>query len=79
VSPHLSFVDVGGNGYATVRVTPDILETEFVCVQRPIARSTEPDGGPLEYRVLHRARLWKHGETPSLEQQVLEGAPNLSV
>lgn len=79
LSPHVSFVDLGGHGYATVRVTPDILETEFVCIQRPIARSTSPDGGPLEYRVLHRARLWKRGEHPSLEQQVLEGAPNLSV
>jgi len=28
--------------------------------------------------VLHRARLWKHGELPKLEQQVLEGAPKLS-
>ena len=79
LSPHVSFVDVGGNGYAVVRVAPDTLETEFVCVERPIARSTSPDGGPLRYRVLHRARLWKHGEPPSLEQQILEGAPTLSV
>ena len=79
VSPHLSFVDVGGHGYSTVRVTPDALETEFVCIQRPIERNTSPDGGPLRYRVLHRARLWKRGESPNLEQQVLEGAPNLSV
>jgi len=79
LSPHLSFVDLGGHGYATVRVTPEALESEFVCIERPIARSTTPDGGPLRYRVLHRARLWKRGEHPSLEQQVLEGAPNLSV
>jgi alkaline phosphatase D len=79
LSPHVSFVDAGGNGYATVRVTPDILETEFVCVERPVTRSTAPDGGPLVYRVLHRARLWKRGETPRLEQQVIEGAPNLSM
>ena len=78
LSPHLSFIDLGGHGYATVRVTPDILETEFVCIQRPIVRSTSTDGGPLEYRVRHRARLWKHGEVPRLEQQVLEGAPKLS-
>ena len=79
LSPHLSFVDTGGNGYATVRVTPDLLETEFVCVERPIARSTTPDGGPLRYRVLHRARLWKQGEPPRLELQVLEGSPDLSM
>jgi hypothetical protein len=42
LSPHLSFVDVGGHGYATVRVTPDVLESEFVCIDRPIARSTTP-------------------------------------
>ena len=79
LSPHLPFVDLGGHGYATVRVTSDVLETEFVCLPRPIARSTSPDGSPLEYRVLHRARLWKHGESPHLEQQVFEGAPKLSV
>lgn len=79
LSPHLSFLDLGGHGYATVRVTPDLLEAEFVCVPRPIARDTSPDGGPLVYRVRHRARLWKRGETPTLEQQVLEGAPKLSM
>jgi alkaline phosphatase D len=79
LSPHLSFVDVGGHGYAAVRVAPDVLESEFVCIERPIARSTTPDGGPLRYRVLHRARLWKRGEQPRLEQRVLEGAPDLSI
>jgi alkaline phosphatase D len=53
--------------------------TEFVCIQRPITRSTSPDGGPLQYRVLHRARLWKRGERPRLEQRVIEGAPSLSI
>ncbi len=79
VAPHLSFVDLGGHGYATVRVTSDTLETEFVCIPRPVERSTAPDGGPLVYRVSHRARLWKAGERPTLEQRVLEGAPNLSI
>jgi len=79
LSPHLSFVDLGAQGYGTVRVTPDTLESEFVCIDRPIARSTSPDGGPLRYRVVHRARLWKRGEHPQLEQRVLEGAPDLSV
>ena len=79
MSPHLAFVDVGGHGYALVRVKPDVLESEFVCIERPITRSATPDGGPLRYRVLHRARLWKRGEHPTLEQQVLEGAPDLSM
>ncbi|MEQ1832938.1 MAG: alkaline phosphatase D family protein [Candidatus Eisenbacteria bacterium] len=77
LSPHLSFVDLGAQGYSTVRVTPDTLETEFVCVQRPIERSTSPDGGPLAYRVVHRTRLWRPGEQPKLELQVLEGDPKL--
>jgi alkaline phosphatase D len=79
LSPHLSFVDLGGHGYATVRVTADALETEFVCIPRPVERRTEPDGGPLLYRVSHRTRLWKRGERPSLEQRVLEGTPTLSI
>jgi alkaline phosphatase D len=79
LSPHLSFVDLGGHGYATVRVTSDALETEFVCIPRPVDRTTAADGGPLRYRVAHRARLWKQGEKPALEQRVLEGAPTLSI
>ena len=79
VSPHLTFVDVGGHGYATVRVAPDLLETEFVCIARPVERSTAPDGGPLRYRVRHRAPLWKAGDRPKLDVRVLEGAPDLSL
>jgi alkaline phosphatase D len=79
LSPHLSFVDLAGHGYATVRVTANALETEFVCMPRPTERSAAPDGGPLVYRVSHRARLWKRGERPALEQRVLEGTPALSI
>ena len=46
----------------------DALEVEFVCIPRPLERSTTPDGGPLAYRVVHRAKLWKGGETPQLER-----------
>jgi alkaline phosphatase D len=79
LSPHLSFVDMGAHGYATVRVTSQWLETDFVCMPRPVERSERADGGPLRYRVRHRARLWRKGERPRLEQQVLEGDPELSV
>ncbi len=78
LAPHLSFVDMGGHGYSTVRVTSDIFETDFVCIPRPIERSDGADGGPLRYRIRHRARLWKNGERPQLEQLVIEGDPDLS-
>ena len=29
---------------------------------RPITRCDRPDGGPLRYRVVHTASLWKPGE-----------------
>jgi alkaline phosphatase D len=74
-SPHLAFVDMGGHGYATVRLTGDEMRAEFVCIPRPITRSERPDGGPLRYRVVHTASLWKPGERPVLRQQVLEGHP----
>jgi alkaline phosphatase D len=77
-APHLSFIDMGGHGYATVRITGDLFETDFICMPRPVERSDRPDGGPLRYRVRHRARLWKAGEPPRLEQQVLEGNAGLS-
>jgi alkaline phosphatase D len=70
---------MGGHGYAVVRVSSGSLETEFVCIPRPVERSERPDGGPLLYRTRHRARLWRKGETPSLELQILEGDPRFSV
>jgi alkaline phosphatase D len=79
LAPHLSFVDIGGHGYAKVRLSGDEMRTEFVCIPRPITRSASPDGGPLRYRVVHSAQLWKAGERPQLRQQVLEGDPGLSI
>jgi alkaline phosphatase D len=79
LAPHLTFVDIGGHGYATVRLTGDEMRTEFVCIPRPIERNASPDGGPLRYRVVHTAKLWRPGEPPRLAQQVLEGDPGLSV
>jgi len=78
LAPHLEFVDAGGHGYATVRLTGAEMRTEFVCIPRPITRSNSPDGGPLRYRVIHTAKLWKAGERPVLEQQLLEGDIGLS-
>lgn len=73
VSPHLSFVDLGANGYATVTVDVDSMETEFVCIPWPLERSESPDGGPVSYRVVHRVPMWAAGERPRLEQRVVEG------
>ncbi len=79
LAPHLEFVDMGGHGYAKVRLTGDEMRTEFVCIPRPISRSASPDGGPIRYRVAHVAKLWRPGERPRLEQQVLEGDVGLSI
>ncbi|HEX8641827.1 MAG TPA: alkaline phosphatase D family protein [Allosphingosinicella sp.] len=79
LAPHLEFVDMGGHGYATVRLSAEELRTEFVCIPRPSARSERNDGAELRYRVTHSARLWRAGERPRLEQRVLEGDPGLSI
>jgi len=79
VAPHVDFVDMAGHGFAVVTAGPDAIDTEFVCIVRPITRATTPDGGPLRYRVSHRARLWQPGTPPKLEQRVLEGDAKLSV
>jgi len=79
LAPHLEFVDLGGHGYAKVRLTSDEMRTEFVCIPRPVTRSTSPDGGPLRYRVALVAKLWQPGERPHLELQVLEGNVGLSI
>jgi alkaline phosphatase D len=79
LSPHLSFVDMGGHGYSVVRATSEAIETEFICIPRPIERSDRPDGGMLRYRVRFRAALWGAGKTPKLEMQIVEGDPKFSV
>jgi alkaline phosphatase D len=79
LAPHLEFVDLGGHGYAKVRLTGNEMRTEFVCIPRPIARSERSDGGPIRYRVLHTAALWKSGERPQLKTLVLEGDVGLAI
>ncbi len=72
-APHVSFVDMGGHGYSVVRVTTDAIETEFVCIPRPLERSATDDGGPLRYRARFRTAMWKHGESPRMESRIVEG------
>jgi alkaline phosphatase D len=79
LSPHLSFVDMGGHGYSLVRATSEALETEFVCIPRPLERSEGEDGGPLNYRVRFHAARWAKGGRPKLEMKVVEGDPKFSV
>jgi alkaline phosphatase D len=79
LSPHVSFVDMGGHGYSMVRATSEAFSVEFVCIPRPLERSDRPDGGPLAYRTRHTAKLWRKGDRPILEQQVLEGDPRFSI
>jgi alkaline phosphatase D len=79
LSPHLSFVDMGGHGYSVVHAAADRLETDFICLPRPIVRQDQPDGGPILYRVRHTAKLWRKHERPNLEQKVIEGNPAFSI
>jgi alkaline phosphatase D len=78
-APHLEFIDMGGHGYAVVTAAAETVQTEFVCIPRPIQRATTPDGGPLRYRVRHTARMWRPGERPHLSQQIIEGDPELAL
>lgn len=79
LAPHLSFLDMGGHGYAVLQLTADKAQCEFVCIPRPIERSTTADGGPLRYRVRHTVARWQPGERPALTQQIIEGDPWLSI
>jgi alkaline phosphatase D len=78
-APHVEFVDMAGHGYGLVAASEATLEVEFVCIPRPVEIEPRADGGPLRYRVLHRASRWSAGEQPSLERVVLEGDPDLSL
>jgi alkaline phosphatase D len=79
LAPQLSFLDFGGHGYSVVTATSTWIDTEFVCIPRPLTRSETADGGPLRYRVSHRARVWDRGESPHLERRILAGDPGLAI
>jgi alkaline phosphatase D len=79
LAPHVSFVDMGGHGYTVVRASAHAMESEFVCIPRPLEQSESQDGGPLLYRVRCRASLWTKGQAPKLEIQVVEGDPRFSL
>ena len=79
LAPHLKFVDMGGHGYAKVRLSGSDFSAEFVCIPRPSAAEPRADGGAIRYRVVHRAPLWQAGERPRLDQHVIEGDPGLSI
>jgi alkaline phosphatase D len=79
LSPHVSFVDMGGHGYSVVCATSDTIETTFVCIPRPLERSDREDGGPLNYRARFRATIWGKDESPKLQVRILEGDPKFSV
>jgi alkaline phosphatase D len=79
VAPHLAFVDMAGHGYSVVTASAGAIETEFVCIPRPITRATTPDGGPIRYRVVHAAKRWRAGRAPLLTQRVVDGDPKLSI
>jgi alkaline phosphatase D len=75
----LSFLDLGGHGYGLVTATSNQLAVEFVRIPRPLQRSDRDDGGPVVYRVVHRAQLWKPGEAPVMKQEILEGDPRYCI
>ena len=79
LAPHLAFLDMGGHGYAVLRLSADRVECEFVCIPRPSEPTSERDGGPIRYRVVHRAARWPSGGRPRLEQLVVEGDPALAL
>ena len=58
VAPHLNFVDIGGHGYATVRLTGDEMRTEFVCIPATGHAQREPRRRPASLsRRPHRAAM----------------------
>jgi alkaline phosphatase D len=46
LAPHLEFVDLGGHGYAKVRLSADAMRTEFVCIPRPLRGAKNRTAGP---------------------------------
>jgi alkaline phosphatase D len=79
LSPHVSFVDMGGHGYSVVRASSERIETEFVCIPRPLERNNKEDGGPTNYRVRFQTAVWEKCTSPKLKMMVVEGDPKFSI
>src|SRR5262249_33086835 len=79
LAPHLSFLDMGGHGYAIARFDAGAVACEFVCIPRPLERREAEGGGPVRYRGTPRAARWSAGQRPQLEQRVVEGDPDLAL
>jgi phosphodiesterase/alkaline phosphatase D-like protein len=62
-----------------LKLNVEVIETEFVCIPRPLEPSDRPDGVALSYRVRFRTGLWESGEAPKLQMQILEGDPKFSL
>jgi alkaline phosphatase D len=77
-APHVRFVDMGGHGYGIVRADAERIDVEFVAVPRPVEAVEAHDGGPVRYRVVHGAALWRGGERPNLTTTSIEGDAQLS-
>ena len=50
------FVDMGGHGYATVRLSAGEMTHRVRLHSPPFTGQRQPDGGPLRYRVRHSAQ-----------------------
>src|SRR4029077_11286260 len=79
LSPHVSFVDMGGHGYSVVHATTEQIETEFVCIPRPLERNNKEDGGPINYRVRFQIAVWDKRTSPKIKMIVIEGDPKFSI
>jgi alkaline phosphatase D len=79
LAPHLSFVDMGGHGYAIVRASKNDFVTEFICIPRPLERSAGADGGAVLYRIRFSTPLWKTDQVAQMKADVLAGNPRFSL
>ena len=78
-APHVEFVDMAGHGYGVVNASAIRFEVEFVCIPRPVRHNTDADGGPLRYRVVYGADLWRPGASPMLRRVSALGNVGLSI
>jgi alkaline phosphatase D len=73
LAPHLSFVDLSAHGYSVVRADRNTVEVEFVCIARPLERTSAVDGGPVIYRLTHLVEQWLPDSRPKLRRTKVEG------
>ena len=79
LAPHLEFVDMGGHGYATVRLTGDECGPSSSASRGRSRAASAPTAGRCAIASSHSAKLWRQASGRSSRSKCSKAIPGLSI